>query len=137
MAVATGGTYGDLDLSVKFKAISGRVDQAGGLVFRYRDANNYYLVRANALENNYRLYHVVRGTRTQIAGSNLRVTANAWHTLRVVCAGEQIEAYYDGQRAITARDATFRGPGLVGVWTKADSVTYFDDLVVQGVAAAT
>ena len=133
MAVATEGKYRDLEVSVKFKAISGRVDQAGGLVFRYQDANNYYLVRANALEHNYRLYRVVQGQRTQFAGSNLKVTAKEWHTLKVVCVGNQIEASFDGQKVISARDYTFQDPGLVGVWTKADSVTYFDDLEVREV----
>jgi hypothetical protein len=134
MAVATHATYRDPEISVQFKAISGRVDQAGGLVFRYQDANNYYLVRANALEDNVRLYRVVQGQRTQFAGSNAQVTANAWHTLKVVCSGNQIEAYFDGQKLISARDDTFREPGLVGVWTKADSVTYFDDLEVRELA---
>jgi hypothetical protein len=131
MAIATASKYQDLEASVKFKAISGRVDQAGGLVFRWQDADNYYLVRANALENNVRLYHVVGGQRTQFAGSDLQVTANEWHTLKVTCVGNQIKAYFDDQKVIDASDSTFQAEGLVGVWTKADSVTYFDDLEIM------
>lgn len=131
MAVSRQGQYGDLALSVKFKAISGRVDQAGGLVFRYRDNNNYYLVRANALENNVRLYHIIDGRRTQIAGSNLKVSPKVWHTLKVVARGAAIEVAFDGETVIEKRDDMLVGPGLVGVWTKADSVTFFDDLEVR------
>lgn len=134
MAVATQRKYRDLELGVKFKPISGRVDQAGGLAFRYQDANNYYLVRANALENNLRLYHVVGGNRVQFAGSNVGVSANRWHTLKVVLVGNHIEAYLDGQKVIDAYDDTFQDAGLVGVWTKADSVTNFDDLEVKEVS---
>lgn len=120
----------DLDISVKVKAVSGKVDQAGGLVFRYQDHNNYYIVRANALEDNYRLYHVVNGRRRQFAGANFRVTPNQRHTLRVECVGNQMRCYYDGTLKITATDNTFKNAGKVGLWTKADSVTYFDDLTV-------
>ena len=124
------GTFQDLDLSVRFKAVSGRVDRAGGLVFRLRDPNNYYIVRANALENNYRLYHVVNGRRSQFAGANFKVTSGEWHELRVEAAGSKITCYYDGAKKIEATDSTFKDAGKVGLWTKADSVTYFDDLKV-------
>lgn len=130
MAVLEEAIFQDLDLSVKFKAVSGRVDRAAGLVFRYQDENNYYVVRANALEDNYRLYRVVDGVRIQFAGANFRVASNEWHTLRVECIGDQIKCYYDDELKITARDGTFTEAGYVGVWTKADSVTYFDDFTV-------
>ncbi len=131
LAVFEEGRYQDVDVSVKFKAVSGSVDRAGGVVFRYQDANNYYVVRANALEGNYRLYRVVAGRRQQFAGANFRVTPDQWHTLRVEVVGNQIRCYYDGELKITASDETFKGAGKVGLWTKADSVTYFDDFTVS------
>jgi hypothetical protein len=130
LLIADEGSFKDLELSVRFKAVSGKVDRAGGLVFRLKDANNYYIVRANALEDNYRLYHVVNGRRRQFAGANLKVTSDEWHELRVECVGNKIICYYDGTKKIEATDDTFKEGGKVGLWTKADSVTYFDDLKV-------
>jgi len=131
LAMLEEGSFKDLDLSVKFKAVGGKVDQAGGLIFRAQDADNYYIVRANALEDNYRLYHVVAGRRRQFAGVNLKVTSNQWHTLRVVAAGNRFQCYYDGELKIDATDNTFPNAGKVGLWTKADSVTHFDDFEVS------
>ncbi len=131
LAILDEGSYQDVAVSVKFRAVAGKVDQAGGIVFRYQDPNNYYIVRANALEDNYRLYHVLAGRRRQFAGVNLRVTPNVWHTLRMEIVGNQIRCYYDGELKISASDETFRGAGKVGVWTKADSVIHFDDLAIQ------
>ncbi len=128
LLIADQGSFKDLELSVKFKAVSGEVDRAGGLVFRLKDANNYYIVRANALEDNYRLYHVINGSRKQFAGANFKVTSGPWHELRVECVGNKIICYYDGTKKIEATDDTFKDAGKVGLWTKADSVTYFDDL---------
>jgi hypothetical protein len=130
LLIADEGSFQDLDLSVKFKAVSGSVDRAGGLVFRLKDPNNYYIVRANALENNYRLYRVVSGRRSQFAGANFKVTSGEWHELRVEALGNKITCYYDGSKKIEATDDTFKHAGKVGFWTKADSVTYFDDLKV-------
>ena len=130
LLISDEGSFQDLDLSVKFKAVSGSVDRAGGLVFRLKDPNNYYIVRANALENNYRLYHVVNGRRNQFAGANFKVTSGEWHELRVEAVGNKITCYYDGNKKIDATDSTFKDAGKVGLWTKADSVTYFDDLKV-------
>jgi len=130
LAIGDEGSFKDLDLSVKFKAVSGKVDRAAGLVFRLKDANNYYIVRANALEDNYRLYHVVGGKRVQFAGANFKVASDEWHELRVECVGNHITCYYDGQKKIDATDDTFKDAGKIGLWTKADSVTYFDDLKV-------
>ena len=128
LAILDEGSFKDLELSVKFKAVSGEVDRAAGLVFRLKDANNYYVVRANALEGNYRLYHVVAGKRQQFAGANLKVASNEWHELRVECTGNNITCFYDGEKKIELTDNTFSEAGKVGLWTKADSVTYFDDL---------
>jgi 3-keto-disaccharide hydrolase len=131
LAIADEGSFKDLDLSVKFKAVSGQVDRAAGLVFRLKDANNYYIIRANALENNYRLYHVVGGKRVQFAGANFKVASGEWHELRVECVGNHIICYFDNEKKIEATDDTFKEPGKIGLWTKADSVTYFDDLHVK------
>jgi hypothetical protein len=130
LLIADEGSFKDLELSVRFKAVSGEVDRAGGLVFRLKDANNYYIVRANALEDNYRLYHVVEGRRRQFAGANFKVTSGEWHELRVECVGNKIICYYDGVKKIEATDDTFKDAGKIGLWTKADSVTHFDDLHV-------
>lgn len=130
LLIADEGSFQDLDISVRFKAVSGSVDQAAGLAFRLKDPNNYYIVRANALENNYRLYHVVNARRSQFAGANLRVTSGEWHELRVEVVGNKITCYYDGDKKIEATDGTFKDAGKVGLWTKADSVTYFDNLKV-------
>jgi len=130
LLISDEGSFKDLELSVKFKAVAGEVDRAAGLVFRLKDANNYYIVRANALEDNYRLYHVIKGSRRQFAGANFKVTSGEWHELRVECVGNKIICYYDGAKKIEATDDTFKDAGKVGLWTKADSVTYFDDLKV-------
>jgi hypothetical protein len=128
LLIADEGSFRDVDLTVRFKAVAGSIDRAAGLVFRLRDANNYYIVRANALENNYRLYHVVSGRRSQFAGANFKVTSDEWHELRVEAIGNKITCYYDGNKKIEATDDTFKDAGKVGLWTKADSVTYFDNL---------
>ena len=124
------GSFRDLDISVKFKAVAGSIDQAGGLIFRLKDANNYYIVRANALEDNYRLYHVLEGRRAQFAGADFKVTSGVWHELRVEATGNKFICYFDGAKKIEATDDTFKDAGKVGLWTKADSVTYFDDLKI-------
>ena len=130
LAIADEGSFQDLAVRVKFKAVSGTVDRAAGLVFRLKDANNYYIVRANALEGNYRLYHVLDGKRVQITGANFKVASGEWHELRVECVGNHITCYYDNEMKIDVRDEMFKDAGKVGLWTKADSVTYFDDLTV-------
>ena len=121
--------YADVDVSLKGKAISGKGDQGIGLVFRFRDPQSYYVVRANALENNVRLYKMVNGRRKQFAGAEVKVTSGQWHTLRVVARGDHIVGYFDGQKLIDVHDATY-AKGKVGLWTKADSITAFDDLTV-------
>jgi hypothetical protein len=130
LLISDEGSFQNLDVSVKFKAVSGSIDRAGGLVFRLKDPNNYYIARANALENNYRLYHVVNGRRSQFGGANFKVTSGEWHELRVEAVGNKFTCYYDGSRKIEATDDTFKDAGKVGLWTKADSVTHFDDLKV-------
>lgn len=131
VALYEGGAWKDVAVSVRFEAVSGDVDRAGGLVLRAKDARSYALVRANALEGNVRLYTVVGGFRKEVAGKNVTVTAGEWHTLRVEAAGERYAVDLDGARVIEATDATFAEAGKVGVWTKADSVTLFKDLVIE------
>ncbi len=136
LAIVEGTSYKALSLSVKFKAISGSVDQGAGLVFRLKDKDNYYVVRANALEDNLRLYRVVNGRRGQFGGSNFKVTPQVWHEIKVEARGDEFKCYYDGQLRITAKDTTFKEAGRIGLWTKADSVIYFDDLAVTDLAAS-
>jgi hypothetical protein len=121
----------DVAVSVRFKAVAGRVDQAGGLVARFRDKDNYYVARANALEDNVNLYKVVAGRRSQFAGSRAKVSSGVWHTLKLGVKGKRFEVSFDGQRLFEAEDGTFTDAGKVGLWTKADSVTYFDDLAIE------
>jgi hypothetical protein len=128
VAVANEPALRDVSLSVRCKPVAGSVDQACGLVFRYRDENNYYLTRANALENNVRLYYVKDGQRKQIESSSSAVTSKAWHELRVDAREDHFEVHWNGKKVIDGHDKTFPDAGKVGVWTKADSVTYFDDL---------
>ena len=118
----------DLRLSVKCKPVSGKVDQGCGLVFRLKDADNYYITRANALESNVRLYHVVKGRRVQFAGWNGKVTSGVWHDLAVEAKGDHFQVSFDGKKVMDAHDKTFSDAGKFGLWTKADSVIYFDDL---------
>lgn len=127
----TGPALKDLHLSVKCKPVSGRVDQGCGLVFRLTDADNYYVTRANALEDNVRLYHVVKGKRIQFAGWNGRVTSGTWHELGVDAQGDHFQVFFDRNKVIDAHDKTFSEAGKFGLWTKADSVIYFDDLTVM------
>ncbi len=114
-------------VEVKFKPISGKEDQAGGLVWRARDSNNYYIARANALEDNVTIYHTVNGRRTEKKRTSTKIASNAWHTLRVDFQGNHFTVTFDGKKAIEWDDNTFKDGGKVGVWTKADSVTLFDD----------
>jgi len=128
--IADSAEYAALDASVKAKSISGKVDQGMGLVFRFRDPKSYYVVRANALENNFRLYRMVDGKRVQFASANVNVPANQWHTIRVVAEGDHITCWFDGKQLIDAHDRTYTS-GKIGLWTKADSVIAFDDLNVS------
>jgi hypothetical protein len=131
VAIAETVSLRDLRLTVRCKPVSGKVDQACGLVFRHQDQNNYYVVRANALENNVRLYYVKNGNRQQFAGWDGPVASGVWHEITVQAQGERFEVYWNGQKIITAADKNFLNPGKIGMWTKADSVTYFDDLRVD------
>jgi hypothetical protein len=138
VAVFDGLTATDVDVSVKFKPISGKKDQGAGIVWRYKDNDNYYIVRANALENNVVLYKVENGKRIDLPlkgegrtyGKKEKVPSGQWGTLRVVATGNHFEIYHDGKKLYDVEDDTFRDAGKVGLWTKADSVIYFDDLQI-------
>ncbi|MFI4987802.1 MAG: family 16 glycoside hydrolase [Alphaproteobacteria bacterium] len=126
--VAPGGPYEDVDVSVRFKPISGREDASGGIVFRFSEGR-YYVVRANALEDNFNFYYYDRGRR-QISGARVKAPAlGQWHRLRITATGDRIQGWLNDQRLIDQRDNRFTS-GRIGLWTKADSVTAFDDLTV-------
>jgi hypothetical protein len=131
LAVLDGFEAKDVEVSVRFKPVAGTVDQAAGLVVRLRDADNYYIARANALENNIRLYRVVDGRRQQFAGVDVPVPNGRWQTLTLRVEGEQFTVALDQSKLFDATDQTFSEAGRVGLWTKADSFTHFDDLIVQ------
>jgi hypothetical protein len=127
-------------VTVRFKPVSGSRDQAAGIVWRYRDPDNYYLVRANALEDNVVLYKVEGGKRISLAprgtpsktyGVKHKVPKQTWSTLKVSFSGPRFEVFFDGAGIMHVEDATFPGSGKVGLWTKADSVTYFDDFLIE------
>jgi hypothetical protein len=121
----------DVEAPIRFKAISGKVDQAAGVAVRLVDRNYYYVVRANALEDNVRLYRLVAGRREQFAGANVKVTAGEWHTLALRARGNQFTVSYDGKELFAAKDDRFGSPGKVALWTKADSVTRFDRVEIK------
>jgi hypothetical protein len=131
LTLASGTTYKDVDIIVKMKAIAGSTDQGGGIVWRAKDAKNYYVARYNPLEDNYRLYHVVNGQRSELRSANIP-HASGWQTLRVTMTGDHIECYYDGKKYLDANNSTFKEAGKIGLWTKADAQTQFDDLAVGG-----
>jgi hypothetical protein len=141
LAIYEKASLQDGEIRVKFKPVSGKVDQAAGLVWRYKDENNYYIVRANALENNVVLYKLENGKRTSLAPVNTSaqtygvkhtVPSQKWSTLGVAFAGKRFTVSFDGKKLFDVEDSTFSQPGKIGLWTKADSVTYFDDFEVVG-----
>ena len=128
LAIPDSFSAADVAVEIRFKAVGGKIDQAGGIAVRLEDADNYYVARANALEDNVRFYRVVNGRREQLEGANLRVTANEWHTLGLRAEGERFTVSYDGKALFSVTDKTFTQAGGVALWTKADSVTRFDQV---------
>lgn len=127
-----GYSFSDVDISVRFRPVSGKEDASGGIVLRARDERNYYVVRANALEDNFRLYKTVDGARHPLASTGIQAPAlGQWHTIRIVARKDRLQAYLNGELLIDHRDGAFT-QGSVGLWTKADSVTEFDDFFVRG-----
>ncbi len=126
----------DGTIEVAFKAVAGEEDQGGGPIWRVRDSTNYYICRANPLEGNFRVYYVKEGARKQLASVKVEVASGVWHRIKVEHAGTHITCWLDGTKHLEADDATFGEAGGVGLWTKADAVTSFDDLRIQDAAGA-
>jgi hypothetical protein len=140
LAVYDAASFANGAVSVRFKAISGETDQAAGIVWRYENPDNYYIVRANALEDNVVLYKVQAGKRLSLApigtasstyGIKQRVPSKTWNELAISFQGSRFKVSFNGKQLFEVEDSTFSNPGKVGLWTKADSVTYFDDFEVE------
>jgi len=131
VAVLKEGAYQDVTVSVRARPLSGQVDQGFGLVWRYQDANNYYVTRCNADEDNCTIYHTVGGRRRAFLNQGVKVSKNTWHSLKLEATGDHFVVTYDGNKVLDAKDATFKDAGKVGLWTKADSVIEFDDFTVE------
>ncbi len=131
VAVWAGGSWKDLAVAVKFRPVSGEADQAGGVVLRYTDADNYYVARANAIEGNCRFYFVKDGERRQLGTADVAIEAGKWHALKVEAKGSHFTVWVDGKELFQLDDKTFAGAGNAGLWTKSDSVTQFDDLTIE------
>jgi len=134
LCIVDGAPYAalaNLDVSVRFRPMTGKVDQAGGIAIRVKDPLNYYVVRANALEDNIRLYAVIDGDRRQFAGANIKVASQQWHTLRIRAVGDRFSVFFDGAQLYEATDKRITAPGRVALWSKADSVTQFVDLSIE------
>ena len=131
IALAADTNYKDLDVSVSMKAVAGNTDQGGGLVWRAKDARNYHVARYNPLEDNYRVYKVQDGRRSELQSADIRKSPG-WHILRITMVGDHIECYYDGRKYLDVKDRTFEAAGRIGLWTKADAQTHFDNLTASG-----
>jgi hypothetical protein len=132
VAVVKEGAYKDVVLSVRARPVSGAVDQGFGMVWRYKDANNYYITRCNADEDNCTIYHTVDGRRRPFQNKAVKVAKSTWHTLKVEVSGNHFVVWFDGKKVLDATDDTFKNAGRVGLWTKADSVIQFDDFTIEG-----
>jgi hypothetical protein len=132
LCVADDTNCKDVEVSVAFKAVRGKNDQGGGLVWRYQDANNYYIARMNPLEDNFRVYKVVAGKRIQLATKEeLKVPVGEWHYIKIKQIGDQIECFLDDKKHLEAKDDAIQKAGKVGLWSKSDAQSYFDNLTVQ------
>jgi hypothetical protein len=120
----------NVDITVKMKAVAGKEDQGGGLVWRLRDPSNYYVARYNPLEDNYRVYKVDKGRRSELQSAVIK-HSDGWHTLRVTMEGDHIQCYYDGGKFLDVKDTTLQEAGKIGLWTKADAQSHFDDLTMD------
>jgi hypothetical protein len=127
VCIKKGTNVKDGFVEVKFKPIAGKEDQAGGVIWRCKDKDNYYVARANALENNVTIYHTINGQRVAFESVKQTVRPGIWHSLRVDFERDEFTVTFDGKKVIKATDESFKGPGKVGLWTKADSLTLFDD----------
>jgi len=132
LCVAEEPSLKDVEVMVSFKAIKGKNDQGGGIVWRYQDADNYYIARMNPLENNFRVYKVVAGKRAkEFQSVDVKVPAGEWHALKIKQVGDHIECFLDGKKYLDVKDDSIDKAGKVGLWTKADAHTHFDDFRVK------
>ncbi len=129
VAVVKNESFRDVTLTVRARPLAGEIDQGFGVVWRYRNADNYYISRCNALEDNCTIYHVINGSRRPFQNHSVKVASNAWHTLKMEARGNHFVVWFDGGKVLDARDDTFQS-GQVGLWTKADSVIEFDDFTI-------
>ncbi|HJZ90765.1 MAG TPA: family 16 glycoside hydrolase [Gemmataceae bacterium] len=133
LCVADEPSLKDVEVSVAFKANAGEKDQGGGIVWRYQDADNYYIARMNPLEDNFRVYKVVGGKRSpEFQNAEVKVPKDEWHTIKITMVGDKIECFLDGKKYLEAKDDTFAKAGKVGLWSKADAQTSFDEFKVSG-----
>ena len=133
LCVADEGSFKDVEVMVSFKAMAGAKDQGGGVVWRYQDANNYYVARVNPLEDNFRVYKVVAGKRSkEFQDAEVKVPAKEWHMLKVKMEGDHIECFLDGKKYLDVKDDSITKAGKVGLWSKADAQTHFDQFRVKG-----
>lgn len=124
-------TAKNVDVAIRFKPVAGKIDQAGGIAARVTSPNDYYLVRANALEDNVRFYRMVKGRREQLATADVRVAGGVWHTLGLKAENDRFTVSFNGKTLYSANDRTFPGAGRIALWTKSDSVTRFDQINIQ------
>ena len=129
VAIVKNHSFRDVTLTVRARPLQGEVDQGFGLVWRYRDVNNYYITRCNADEDNCTIYHTINGSRRAFQNHPVKVATNVWHTLKMDARGDHFVVWFDGQKVLDAHDNTFQS-GQVGLWTKADSVIEFDDFTI-------
>ena len=130
VTLITGTEFKDGDISVKMKAVAGEIDQGGGIVWRAKDARNYYFARYNPLEDNYRLYKVIHGKRTLLQNADI-MHSDGWHSLRVNVSGDHVQCYYDGKKYLDFEDSSIQPAGRIGLWSKADAQSHFDDLTLE------
>ncbi len=123
--------FQDGELEVDFKALKGRIDQGGGLMWRVKDKDNYYIARFNPLEDNFRIYYVHDGSRRKIGDAHIALPAGKWHTMKIIQKGNKFEGYINGKKLVEGTNDLFSEAGGIGLWTKADAVTSFDDLEVK------
>lgn len=133
LALARGTSFGDVNMRARVRAQTGHEDQGGGVLWRAKDADNYYVCRFNPLENNFRVYKVQDGRRTELGSADVETRPKRWYTVRAQMVGDHITCYLDGKPFLDVHDATFTQPGMVGLWTKADASSDFDDIAVQAV----
>jgi Domain of Unknown Function (DUF1080) len=133
LCVANDTQFKDVEAIVSFKAVMGKKDQGGGIVWRYQDANNYYIARMNPLEDNFRVYKVIDGKRSkEFQNAEVKIPLGEWHTLKVKQSGDRIECFLDGKKYLDVKDDSITKAGKVGLWTKADAQTHFDQFKVSG-----